>query len=198
MVPPTPARPSPRMVSSLVKLGGRLQLPHPPPRARTKGTRLKREARRDALPFDLQPQSSHSGCGSPGPSEIPKVHLPSRAKSRVSPAPFQISEWQGGLVRGATVTWRPLWPGCKRFLLTAVTPAFWFSPKHRGIWKRGCETGIRGSGPPPGFLWVTFKEKQTSHGLIRGLPQDAQPQLFPGKANVKRRLWRRRPLIPAL
>jgi hypothetical protein len=54
-----------------------------PPRA--KGTGLKREARRGALPFDLQPQSSRPGC-CPGPAKIPKVHPLFRGKSRVSPS----------------------------------------------------------------------------------------------------------------
>lgn len=57
-----------------------------PPRA--KGTGLKRETRRGALPFDLRPQSSHPGCCA-GPAKKPKVHPPFRGKSRDSPPSFK-------------------------------------------------------------------------------------------------------------
>lgn len=95
-----------------------------PPRA--KGTGLKREAKRGALPFDLQPQSSQAGC-CPDPARMPRCTLPSEASPGSHLSSFKskrskVAWWEGPRCSGDRC-------GLVQMTIAAVTPAFWFSPQ---------------------------------------------------------------------
>lgn len=130
-VPPTPTRPIPTMGWMFIgQARGPSSARISPPRA--KGTGLKREAKRGALPFDLQPQSSQAGC-CPDPARMPRCTLPSEASPGSHLSSFKskrskVAWWEGPRCSGDRC-------GLVQMTIAAVTPAFWFSPQQTSIRK---------------------------------------------------------------